>query len=36
LRAKNGLPLGVQIVARRYDDYKLLAFAKMLADAVRG
>ena len=30
LRGKNELPIGVQITARRFDDYKLLTFAKVL------
>lgn len=30
LQGDRGLPLGVQIVARRFDDYKLLKFAKFL------
>jgi Asp-tRNA(Asn)/Glu-tRNA(Gln) amidotransferase A subunit family amidase len=30
LRGPNGLPLGVQIAARRFDDYKLFKFASLL------
>lgn len=30
LRGPNGLPLGVQITARRFDDYKLIKFATLL------
>ncbi len=32
LRGPSGLPMGVHIAARRYSDYKLLNFAKLLAE----
>ena len=35
LRAENGLPMGIQLVARRGDDARLLRTARWLADWVR-
>jgi Asp-tRNA(Asn)/Glu-tRNA(Gln) amidotransferase A subunit family amidase len=32
LNGSAGLPVGLQIVARKYSDYKLLAFARRLVD----
>lgn len=35
LQGPNGLPIGIQITARRFDDYKLLKFASIL-DGIEG
>ncbi|MFN3350985.1 amidase family protein, partial [Pseudorhodoplanes sp.] len=36
LQSADGMPIGVQIVARRGDDAKLLRTARWIADAVGG
>jgi Asp-tRNA(Asn)/Glu-tRNA(Gln) amidotransferase A subunit family amidase len=36
LSGRSGLPIGVQVVARRFDDYKLLAFAELLDRVAAG
>lgn len=36
LVGSTGLPVGIQLVARRYEDYKLLAFARLVASLSDG
>ncbi len=36
LAGSSGLPVGMQVVARRFDDYKLIAFAKMASEVLFG
>ena len=34
LRGKEGLPVGLQVITRKYEDYKLLAIARRLLEVV--
>jgi amidase len=34
--AKDGLPVGVQIITRNYDDYKAIRFAELLEKDIGG